>query len=109
MAYAQYGNIAAADYNALVGGNPVTASGYLNTVWATGGTTAGYGQTALANVTVGTQVYAADWANLVNKTAINGKVILQDISKVSDTIAANFGFDAIKIAEAVTNASNWGQ
>jgi len=69
MAYAQYGNIAAADYNALVGGNPVTSSGTLNTVWATGGTTAGYGQTALGNVTVGTQVYAADWANLVNKTA----------------------------------------
>jgi hypothetical protein len=69
MAYAQYGNIAAADYNALVGGDPVTSSGTLNTVWATGGTTAGYGQTALGNVTVGTQVYAADWANLVNKTA----------------------------------------
>jgi len=69
MAYAQYGNIAAADYNALVGGNPVTANGTLNTVWATGGTTTGYGQPALGNVTVGTQVYAADWANLVNKTA----------------------------------------
>lgn len=69
MAYAQYGNIAAVDYNALVGGNPNTSSGTLNTVWATGGTTAGYGQTALGNVTVGTQVYAADWANLVNKTA----------------------------------------
>jgi hypothetical protein len=69
MAYAQYGNIAAADYNALVGGNPVTSNGALNTVWATGGTTAGYGQTAVGNVTVGTQVYAADWANLVNKTA----------------------------------------
>ena len=69
MAYAQYGNIAAADYNALVGGDPVTSSGALNTVWATGGTTAGYGQTAVGNVTVGTQVYAANWANLVNKTA----------------------------------------
>ena len=69
MAYAQYGNIAAADYNALVGGDPVITSGALNTVWATGTTSAGYGQTALANVTAGTQVYAADWANLVNKTA----------------------------------------
>ena len=69
MAYQQYANISAADYNTLVGGDPITTTGYLNTVWATGGTTAGYGQTALANVTVGTQVYAADWANLVNKTA----------------------------------------
>lgn len=69
MAYAQYGNISAADYNALVGGNPVTSSGALNTVWATGGGGAGYGQTAVGNVTVGTQVLAANWANLVNKTA----------------------------------------
>ena len=69
MSYAQYGSIAASDYNALVGGNPVTSSGTLNTVWATGGTTAGYGQTALANVTVGQTVAASEWANLVNKTA----------------------------------------
>jgi hypothetical protein len=69
MSYAQYGIISASDYNTLVGGNPVTTSGALNTVWATGGTTAGYGQTPLANVSVGNTVAASDWANLVNKTA----------------------------------------
>lgn len=69
MSYAQFGLIQATDYNNLVGGNPVTTSGKLNTVWATGGTTAGYGQTALANVAVGGKVAASDWANLVNKTA----------------------------------------
>jgi hypothetical protein len=69
MSYAQFGTISATDYNALVGGDPVTSSGALNTVWATGGTTAGYGQTALANVTVGQTVAASEWANLVNKTA----------------------------------------
>jgi hypothetical protein len=69
MAYAQFGTIAASDYNTLVGGNPATASGTLNTVWATGGTTAGYGQTAEANVAVGDTVTATKWANLVNKTA----------------------------------------
>ena len=69
MSYAQYGTISATDYNALVGGNPVTSSGTLNTVWATGGTTAGYGQPALANVTVGQTVAASEWANLVIKTA----------------------------------------
>jgi hypothetical protein len=69
MSYAQYGTIQASDYNALVGGDPVTSSGALNTVWATGGSTAGYGQTALANVTVGQTVAASEWANLVNKTA----------------------------------------
>lgn len=69
MSYAQFGTIAATDYNNLVGGNPVTTSGKLNTVWATGGSTAGYGQAALANVAVGGTVAASDWANLVNKTA----------------------------------------
>jgi hypothetical protein len=69
MSYAQFGQIQASDYNALVGGNPVTSSGTLNTVWATGGTTAGYGQPALANVATGDTILASSWANLVNKTA----------------------------------------
>jgi hypothetical protein len=69
MSYAQYGLIEAADFNNLVGGNPVTASGKLNTVWATGGTNAGYGQTAVANVSAGSPVAASNWASLVNNTA----------------------------------------
>lgn len=69
MTYAQYGSIQATDYNGLVGTNPNTASGTLNTVWSTGGTTAGYGQTALATVSVGNTVAAAEWANLVNRTS----------------------------------------
>jgi hypothetical protein len=69
MTYAQYGTIAAADYNTLVGTNPNTTSGTLNTVWSTGGTTAGYGQTAEATVAVADTVTAAKWANLITKTA----------------------------------------
>lgn len=69
MSYAQFGLIEATDFNNLVGGNPVTSSGKLNTVWATGGTNAGYGQTAVANVAVGTAVAASNWASLVNNTA----------------------------------------
>ena len=69
MTYAQYGTIQAADFNALAGGNPTTSSGTLNAVWATGGTTAGYGQTALANVAVGDTVAASQWATLVGNTA----------------------------------------
>jgi len=69
MTYAQYGTIAASDFNTLVGGDPVTSSGTLNAVWATGGTNTGYGQTAEANVAVGDSVTATKWANLVTKTA----------------------------------------
>ena len=70
MSYAQYGTVQATDFNTLVGGNPTTTSGTLNAVWATGGTTAGYGQTAVANVAVADTIAATNqWANLVTYTA----------------------------------------
>jgi len=69
MTYAQYGTIQATDYNTLVGGNPTTTINTLNATWATGGTTAGYGQTAEANVAVGDSVTASKWSNLISKTA----------------------------------------
>jgi hypothetical protein len=70
MSYAQYGTVQALDFNTLVGGNPVTSSGTLNTVWATGGNNAGYGQTAVANVSAGSTVASnQQWANLVTYTA----------------------------------------
>lgn len=69
MTYAQYGTIAATDYNTLVGANPSSTINVLNTTWATGAATAGYGQTAEANVAAGDSVSASKWANLVNKTA----------------------------------------
>jgi hypothetical protein len=70
MSYAQFGTVQASDFNTLVGGNPTTTSGTLNAVWATGGGAFGYGQTALANVTVGQTVAATgQWATLVANTA----------------------------------------
>ena len=70
MSYAQFGTVQATDFNTLVGGNPVTTSGTLNAVWATGGSTAGYGQTALANVTAGQTVASTgQWSTLVANTA----------------------------------------
>ena len=69
MTYAQFGTVQAADFNALVGGNPTTTANTLNATWATGGSSAGYGQTALANVSVGNTVTATQWATLVANTA----------------------------------------
>lgn len=66
MTYAQYGLIEATDYNTLAGGNPATGSGKINSVWSTGSGDAGYGQTAVSNVTVGTTVAASNWATLIN-------------------------------------------
>lgn len=69
MAYTQFGTIQASDFNTLVGGNPTTTANTLNAVWATGGSAAGYGQTAIANVTVGQTVAASQWAPLVTTTS----------------------------------------
>ena len=87
MTYAQYGIIEATDYNTLVGGNPTTTSNTLNATWATGGTTAGYGQTAEANVAVGDIVTAAKWANLISKTASAASHQGTSLSTVTSPVA----------------------
>ena len=70
MSYAQNGLIEATDFNTLVGANPETSANKLNTVWATGGTTAGYGQTAVSQVADGDTVIATgQWNALVANTA----------------------------------------
>ena len=69
MTYAQFGTVQATDFNTLVGGNPTTTANTLNATWATGGGAAGYGQTALANVSAGNAVQATQWATLVSNTA----------------------------------------
>jgi hypothetical protein len=87
MSYAQFGLIEATDFNTLVGGNPVTSSGKLNTVWATGGTTAGYGQTAVANVASGNTVTATQWSSVVNSTANSASHQGTSITSVSAPVA----------------------
>lgn len=69
MAYAQFGLVQAADFNTFVGGNPTTTANTLNATWAVGGTTAGYGQTAVANVSIGQNIAASSWNALVSNTA----------------------------------------
>lgn len=71
MTYASGGLIQAADYNGFAGGSAgANVSGQINTVWSTGQGNAGYGQTAVANVSAATTVTAAQWASLIN--TING-------------------------------------
>ena len=70
MTYNQFGSIQATDFNTYVGGNPTTTANTLNSVWATGGSSAGYGQTPVANVSVGNVVVASNaWNSLVTNTA----------------------------------------
>jgi hypothetical protein len=66
MAYSQGGVIAAADYNTLIGSSPSSTANTINTVWAVGNGSAGYGQTALAQVSQSGTVTATQWASLIN-------------------------------------------
>ena len=67
MTYASGGLIEASDFNNVVGGSAANVSTQLNTVWATGRQTRGYGQTAVSNVSVSGSVAATDWATLINR------------------------------------------
>jgi hypothetical protein len=70
MSYAQFGTIQASDFNTFVGGNPTTTANTLNATWSTGGSSAGYGQAAVANVAAGQTVVATSyWNALVSNTA----------------------------------------
>ena len=69
MTYSIGGLIQATDYNGFA---DTTVGANVNATWATGTTSAGYGQTALATVSPGGTVSATNWASLVNNIASMG-------------------------------------
>jgi hypothetical protein len=85
MSYAQFGTIQASDYNGLIGSG--TTANALNTVWSTGTSTYGYGQTALTSVSVGATVLASEWASLVNRTANSAAHQSSSITSVTAPVA----------------------
>ena len=87
MTYAQFGLVQSTDFNNLIGPNPGAGANLLNTTWATGSGSAGYGQTAIANVAVGDTVTAAKWATLVSNTASAASHQGTSISSVSTPVS----------------------
>ena len=89
MSYAQFNLIEASDFNTFVGGNPTTTANTLNATWATGGGTAGYGQAAVANVSVGASVGASSWNALVSNTASAASHQGSSITSVTAPVAGS--------------------
>ena len=90
MTYAQYGKIQATDYNVtLVGANISNVANKLNTVWSVGNNNAGYGQTAVGNVTVGNKVDNTEWDNLINTTANVATQQNSSITSVTPPVAGD--------------------
>ena len=102
MSYAQFGTIAALDYNMLVTGNVAngTTANTLNIVWSTGSGGAGYGQTAEGNVTVGDTITASKWANLITKTS---NLASHQSSSITSVTAPASGNTITYNANVVTN------
>lgn len=130
MSYAQFNLIEATDFNNLIGTNPGTTANKLNTTWATGGGSAGYGQTAIANVAVGASVAASSWNALVSNTASAAAHQGSSISSVSAPVAGgvvtylaaiptnlttiytnrlNAATQGSTTSNAVTRGSSWSQ
>jgi hypothetical protein len=66
MSYAQGDKIDASDYNNLIGSSPSSTPNRINTVWAVGSGSAGYGQTAISQVSATNTITATQWASLIN-------------------------------------------
>jgi len=66
MSYAKGDKIDASDYNNLIGTSPSSTTNRINTVWSVGSGSAGYGQTALSQVSTGSTITATQWASLIN-------------------------------------------
>ena len=77
MSYEQGGLIEATDYNNIVGANTSSTGTQLNSTWAWGTGTRGWGQTPIPQVSTAGIVTATQWATLINtlnsaNTHING-------------------------------------
>ena len=129
MSYAQNGLIEATDFNNLVGAAVETGANKLNTTWSTGGTTAGYGQTAVSQVSAGATVVATgQWNALVTNTASSASHQGSSITSVTAPTAGstvtylsaiptnlttiytnrrNAASQGSTIADTATRASSW--
>jgi hypothetical protein len=86
MAYSSGSLIEAADYNAFA---DITPNANVNSVWSTGTTDRGWGQTALATVAAAGTITATQWASLVNTIASMGSQTNTTITSRSAPVAGN--------------------
>ena len=86
MAYSAGGLIEATDYNGFVS---TTSGANVNTVWSTGSTDSGWGQSALATVAAAGSITATQWASLVNTIASMGSQTNTTITARSAPVAGN--------------------
>lgn len=102
MSYSQYGKIEAIDFNNLVGTSTSTTANQLNTIWAVGTGSKGYGQPAVARVAAGNEVMASDWYSLINTTS---KISTTQGTAITSVTLPNSGDKINYVAAVTTNVS----
>jgi hypothetical protein len=107
MTYTAGSLIEAADYNGFVSNN---VGANVNVIWSTGAGSAGYGQTAIANVAVGGTVTATQWASLVNTLANigshQGTTLTSRTPPVAGNVIAILANVATDLGSCFTNRGN---
>jgi hypothetical protein len=89
MTWSAGGLVQASDLNTMLGGNPTTTANTLNAVFATGGGQAGYGGTAVANVTAGGTITTTPWNGLFFNTGNAASHQGTSISSISNVSTSN--------------------
>ena len=97
MTYSVGGLIQAADYN--------TFQTNLNTVWSTGSTDSGWGQTALSAVSANGVVAATNWASLVNTLTIAGSQTTTTLTSRTAPVAGNVVAVLANVATDITSVT----
>lgn len=85
MSYTVGGLIEATDYNGFV----ATGANNINAIWGTGSGDKGWGQTAIAQVSVGGTVTATQWATLVANLATAGQQTSSSLTSRTQPVAGN--------------------
>lgn len=85
MSYTVGGLIEATDYNGFV----ATSANNINAIWGTGSGDKGWGQTAIAQVSVGGTVTATQWATLVANLATAGQQTGSTLTSRTQPVAGN--------------------
>lgn len=85
MTYVKDGLIQAADYNGFAN----DSANNLGNIWAVGSSDKGWGQTTIANVSVGGNVSATNWATLVNNLATAANHTGATITSRTPPVAGN--------------------
>lgn len=102
MTYSVGGLIQASDFN--------TFQTSLNTIWSTGSTDSGWGQTAISAVSTGGTVAATNWASLLNTLDTartrTGSVFSPPAPPVAGTVISIIANIATSISTVTTNRGN---